>query len=147
MKEKHSCKTYLAVRFEFDAQKNAEFVRAKKFPAPEDIGITNKTEVERKLTSLGVEYAWKRHGFIVGLNSEYEVDINAMLRKTLSGLLGKEAELKRICRDYGVSLALVAVPQIAAESDEPKPYLSLADDIIAFLYKSGATTDLDYYIV
>lgn len=143
----HSCMTYLAVGFDFDTEKNARFIRAKRTPEPEQIGITDKPAVERALAALGCAAVWDRHGFVIGRNCAYDVDVNNMLRVTLADAFGKERELARLASEYGVKISLVIVPQIAADSTEPNQLLSLDGDIIEFLYKSGAALDLDYYIV
>lgn len=41
----------------------------------------------------------------------------------------------------------VPCPYSVADSDKTDELLSLDDDIIEFLYKSGAKLDLDYYIL
>lgn len=143
----HSCMTYLAVSFDVDARKSAELLRGGKTPEPELLGITAKPDVERELAALGCPAVWARRRFVIGQNTEYNTDVNEMLRVTLSDLFGKERELLRLSREYGVRIALEIVPRIAADSDSPNPILSLDGDIIEFLYKSGATLDLDYYIV
>lgn len=83
----------------------------------------------------------------MGLNEQYNVDVNEMIRLTLKNLLGKEDKIREMQKLFSVQTALEIVPYIVAESEEPTQLLSLDDDIIAFLYKSCTAHDLDYYII
>jgi hypothetical protein len=82
----------------------------------------------------------------VGYNDTYSTDINDMLRVTLSELFGKEEQLLELKSTLGLDYYLVTVPELAKDSDEPHPILSLDSDIIEFLYRSKTVHDLDYYI-
>ena len=82
---------------------------------------------------------------IIGFNEKYEVDINDMIRKTIKPLLGKEDELDMLRRKYNLKYYLALVPTIKV--DGVHPILSLAPDIVEFLYLTGTEEDLDYYIV
>lgn len=82
----------------------------------------------------------------IGCNTEYHVDINQMLRKTLFNLFGKEAILKKLKSEFNFTYYLERVVELDSCSDEPTPILSLDKDIIEFLYKTETTDDLDYYI-
>lgn len=82
----------------------------------------------------------------VGYNDSYSTDINDMLRVTLSELFGKEEQLLELKSTLGLDYYLVTVPELAKDSDEPHPILSLDSDIIEFLYRSKAVHDIDYYI-
>ena len=90
----------------------------------------------------------KEEGNLVecGKNKDYNVDINNMIRKTIFDFLGHEEEIKKFLLEYKVEAFLEIVPEIKANIAEPKPILSLDDDIIKFLYTSGIRMDLDYYI-
>lgn len=81
------------------------------------------------------------------VNNEYDADVNNMIRKTAGRYYGKEDSLKKMLERTGAGLYLVIVVRIAKDGEEPYPVLSLDDDVIGFLYKSGAKEDLDYYIV
>ncbi|MBD5131860.1 MAG: DUF4279 domain-containing protein [Clostridiales bacterium] len=146
--ERPACKTYFCLVFDFDVKKNAASLKARRDCTPEELGIYNKTEVERFIVDrLGVVPEWRRHRFILGCNENYDVDVNVMLRATLKDLFGKEDIIKRACEQFGVSAALVIVPYIVADSDEPHQLLSLDRDIIDFMSRSGMAMDLDYYII
>lgn len=91
---------------------------------------------------------WTRakYSYNTQVNSDYDVDVNNMLRVTLAPFFGKESELKRIAESYGVKFILEIVPELEANSEEPTPILSLDKDIIAFLYLSDVEHDLDLYV-
>ena len=81
----------------------------------------------------------------IGKNNSYDVDVNKMIRKTIFDFRGHEDDIKSFMLDNKIEGFLEIVPQIMANCDI-KPMLSLDDDIIEFLYKSGIRMDLDYYI-
>ena len=149
--EKHSCKTYLAVCFDIDIQKNAELLRERRdchYCLPEEIGIFNKREVEEYIVGeLGITPEWNRHHFVIGYNENYNIDVNEMIRVTLKDLFGKEDKINELCKNFGVTVVLEIVPYIITESDVPSQILSLDRDIIEFLYQSGVEMDLDYYFM
>ena len=147
-RERHSCKTYFAVHFDFDMQKNAALIRERHDCKPEDIGIFNKCEVEEYIVdTFGVTPEWKRHHFVIGYNANYDVNVNQMIRVTLNNLFGKEDKIRELCEKFGVTTCLEIVPYIVEDSNEPTQILSLERDIINFLYNSGTEMDLDYYIL
>ena len=146
--EKHTCRTYFAIYFKFNEEKNLALLKERKECLPQDIDIFNKDQVERYIIdNFDVKPEWRRHHFVVGLNEEYDVDVNAMLRVTLKKLMGKESVIKGLCKLFDVSTSLVIVPRIASGSDMPNQMLSLDFDIISFLYESGTSMDLDYYVI
>jgi len=146
--QKHTCKTYFSVNFEFDRQKNTEFIKRRCDCKPEEIGIFNKEQAEQYIKdNFDVIPEWRRHRFVIGCNENYDVDVNAMLRETLKNLFGKEDKIRDMQKLFGVTATLEIVPYIVAGSEEPNPYLSLDGDIIEFLYKSGTAMDLDYYVI
>ncbi|MGN0814729.1 MAG: hypothetical protein ACI4MH_05825 [Candidatus Coproplasma sp.] len=85
-------------------------------------------------------------GIECGLNCEYDTDVNVMVRRTIKDLLGREQELKELQKTFSAQIWLVIAPQIVRDCEEPRQILSLEEDIIAFLYKSGVKPDLDYYV-
>lgn len=144
---RHECKTYFRVLFDFDRKANAAFLRENREPTPEDLGIFRKDEAERYiLDTFGVTPVWEFHSFILGYNETYDVDVNKMIRKTLCGLMGKEEQIRAMRRRFGVDTVLEVVPYLLSDSPDPNPCLSLENDIIAFLYKSGTEYDIDYYV-
>lgn len=144
----HTCKTYFVFQFDFDRQKNIELLCNSLDCAPEQIGIYNKDEVEQAIVELlGVKPVWFRHSFEIGRNEHYKVYVSDMIRVTLNKLFGKEEQILEIKKRFNLTTSLIIVPYIAADSELPNQCLSLDDDIIAFLHKSGTSMDLDYYIV
>ena len=111
-------------------------------------GNVNSGEIlnELELTDVRVTEKDGTTKIAVGYNDSYAVDINDMLRVTLSELFGKEERLSELKSELGLDYYLVIVPELVAKSDEPHPILSLDSDIIEFLYLSKAEHDLDYYI-
>lgn len=122
--KKHSCRVYLS----FFAEEKLE-------------------QIKRLVLQITRDCTVKNNSLIVCMNDNYEVDVNAMARKCIKPFLGQESTLKRIQSEFSAEIWLVVVPEIIADSDEPKQILSLDKDVIEFLYKSGVKYDLDYYIV
>lgn len=90
----------------------------------------------------------EEHGCLyTGLNEEYDVDINCMIRKTIKDIFGREDEFAALLREYNAKAYLVIVPYIVHASPLPAPILSLDNDIIAFLHRTGIGEDLDYYVL
>mgnify|MGYP001043382847 CR=1 FL=1 len=146
--EKHECRTYFSLNFDFDIKKNAGLFKKRRDCEPEEIGILNKKEAEGAvIKAFGIIPEWKRHRFVLGFNENYNVDVNEMLRVTLKDLFGKEEQIKKLKKEFSLSAILEIVPVIASNSNEPNQYLSLERDIIEFLYKSETDIDLDYYVV
>jgi hypothetical protein len=133
---KHTCRTYFRISGDFEPRELAALLGLR----PHDMrrrgeryGRARRVAEESELT--------------LGYNEHYEVNVNDMLRKTLTGIMDKADILRRMREEAGLSYALVIVPEIVRDTDEPTPILSLEADILAFLHISGATHDLDYYII
>lgn len=92
-------------------------------------------------------YKKNNNSISIGENEDFDVDVNVMIRKTLTGFFGREQLLLGLRRDFSAEIYLVVVPQIVADSDEPRQILSLDSDVIEFLYKAGVKYDLDYYVL
>ena len=88
----------------------------------------------------------ERGGISIGLVDEYDVDVNVMARKTIKDFLGREQILRDLQKNYSAQIWLVIVPHIVRDCEQPRQILSLEEDIIEFLYKSGVKLDLDYYV-
>ena len=93
------------------------------------------------------EFDDEEGGLTVGWNSEFDIDINVMVRKSLGGLLHKTKELVALKEKYGLEYYLERVPTLIGETEKPRQILSLAADIVQFLAETGTVDDLDYYIV
>ncbi len=83
----------------------------------------------------------------IGENYEFDIDINAMLRKSLKDLFGKEEILVEMKKKYALEYYIERVPTIVADGEIPNQLLSLDSDIIEFMYKTGAHDDLDYFVI
>lgn len=146
--ENHSCKTYFTFQFDFDRKKNIELLRNSLDCEPEQIGIYNKDEAEQAIIELlGVQPVWFRHSFEIGRTEAYSVYVSDMVRVTLKDLIGKEQQILAIKQRFNLTTSLIIVPYIIADSEQPNQCLSLDDDVIEFLYKSGTSMDLDYYVI
>ena len=73
-------------------------------------------------------------------------DINDSVRETLAMLFGKESVLSELKEKYKLEYTLERVPVISNEDGYPYLRLSLDEDIIEFMYKTGMRDDLDYHI-
>lgn len=143
----HACKTYFSVDFEIDRERNAALAREKPDCTPEELGIFTKDEAEKYIVeTFGVTPIWDRHRFVLGYNEQYDVDVNRMLRVTLRGLLGKEAEIRALQEKFGVTTMLEIVPYIVKACKAPTQILAPDKDIVAFLHTSDTEIDIDYYI-
>lgn len=80
----------------------------------------------------------------IGRNSQFKINLNEMVRKTLSLLLGKEDALYMLRKKYNLKYYLARVAWVNA--NEVNPILSLEPDIVEFLYLTGTEDDLDYYV-
>jgi hypothetical protein len=131
-REKHSAITYLSI------------------VPKDDGGERYYLELERKLATFAPftkKPTIKGDRYLMGENSDYNVDINVMIRKTIAPFVGREGEIKRLAEELNLDIWLEIVPYIYSSSDEPQPILSLDGDIVEFLFKSAIREDLDYYIM
>ncbi len=106
-----------------------------------------RAAVKEYLTGIACDIGESEHGFYIGFNDVYDVDVNVMIRVSLTSLFGKEEKLKTLQKLFGATATLEVVPYISKDGNYPRQILSLDNDIIEFLYKSGAGFDLDYYVI
>ncbi len=85
--------------------------------------------------------------FSYGENNTYQGDLNEMLRKTLTGLIGKEEQLKAIQDKYLVVMQLEIFEVIVNDSNQPKQHLSLDKDITEFLDKLWTKLKYGYKVI
>lgn len=131
-KPEHTCMTYLRLVFDGEYKSTPE----------------NFTEAAEALArDFTDDYRIKGKGLEICLNDSYNVDVNKMIRITVRAFIGKEEKLKKLLSEIKGRMYLEIVPYICGGSEKPAQILSLDDDIIEFLYKSGVSEDLDYYII
>lgn len=135
-KPSHECATYLFLKLK-DVDDHSVDIDA-------NVRMDN---AGRELSAFTQDYILKKYGYEIALNEEYDVDINNMVRKTIKDFVGKEKKIKQMLQRLGAEMYLEIVPYIRADCEDPKPILSLDDDIIEFAYKSGVKLDIDYYIL
>ena len=134
--KKHTCRTYFLVVGDFDPE---AFCRELSI-TPSRIVHQGDSRGERRIPALHDEVE-------IGYNDTYRVNVNEMIRKTLFALADKTALLADLRKRYELTYYLEIVPEIATASSEPTPILSLDEDIVEFLARTGARHDLDYYIL
>ena len=123
----HECRTYFNIMSEL----------------PIDIDLISK---ELSISKNEITTTKHPNSIEIGNYREYDVDVNKMVRKTLTNLLGKEDILIELKEKYNFTYYLERVIEIDSKSEEPKPIMSLDNDIVEFLFKSKTIDDLDYYI-
>ncbi len=96
-----------------------------------------------KITSFNEKWDY----FYCGENTFYQEDINQVIRKTLSGLFGKEEQLKILQEEYLVVLQLEVFSVIINDSSPSKQQLSLDKDIKEFLNKTDTKLKFDYKVI
>jgi hypothetical protein len=131
----HKCRTYFIITGDFNAKDVLNALEVDNYE------VFNKGE-EYKISKRKREFDEIKIGF----HDNYNVDINEMIRATLKGLINKTDVLKTLKKELSLDYALVLVPEIYSDSEEPKQILSLDRDIIEFLYLTETDIDLDYYV-
>ena len=92
--KKRVCTTYLSV--DWDTKKNSEPIR-----------MERKEEIERLIIDdIGMQPIWQQHQWILARQDHDSKNINEMLRKTLSGLFGKESAIKELQDRFQVQAVL-----------------------------------------
>ena len=79
----------------------------------------------------------------IGYHYNFVSDLNIMCRETLKQLFGKEETLVKLKEKYNLTYKLVRVPTISKNYSLD---ISLAPDIVEFLYKSKSSDSIDYFI-
>lgn len=82
----------------------------------------------------------------IGYNTDFDINCNVMLRKTLKDLFGKEDILLKLKHQFNLVYYLERVP-VVFSSDTSNMILSLEKDIVEFLYKTDTIDDLDYIVL
>lgn len=154
-KPKHTCLMYLGIWFEPSRRlklykelfKNQLQSDDEIYALFKDDEILEINAVKEKVRKIINDFDQFEYWFRLGLNEEYNVDVNVMLKKTLKNLFGKEEELKKIREDLCVPLTLNIYATIIMDCEEPKQNLQLNDDMLEFLEKSKITLNLEKRII
>ena len=80
----------------------------------------------------------------IGRCTDYDVHVDAQMRKTIAVLQDKISELNQIREDYDVSFYLQIVPTVCA--DDISPCLAPSLDIIDFCHATRTQIDIDLYV-
>lgn len=119
------------------------------------VGDFNPDDVS-KLLNLTPEKSWKigdvrRNGtkydfalWEIGKCTEYDVEVEKQMRKTIAVLQDKISILKQIKQENDVSFVLEIVPMIYA--GDINPCLNPTLDIIDFCHATRTEIDIDMYI-
>lgn len=143
---RHACRTKLRVFVDYalNAERDGDLLSqedgALSLFSDEGFG---EEPIEYALEEISTDFRQRGNSFEYGENTDYDADVNVMLRKTLGGLFGCERALKAIRHRYGVAMQLEVFATIIEDSQEPKQRLSLDKDIADFLQQSGVRLKLD----
>lgn len=145
--DKHTCATSFSLVLNYDDDKLHSLDNLGRCTFDE-IGASDKDEISQAIVSaLGVTPVYSFGRLVIGRNDDYQVYVSDMVRVTLRDLFGKEDIIVRLKKRFNLASYLLIVPYIATNSEDVNQCLSLDDDIIEFLYKTGTSMDLDYYII
>ena len=116
-----------------------------------EIGEPEKFDLRDFCSSLGLDYEHTElfsteESIELGRNEIFNIDINVMVRETLKELFGKEKILAMLKVKYSLDYTLERVPLVQDDEDGRRMNLTLDDDIIAFMYKTGTHDNLDYFL-
>lgn len=132
MKTKNSCYTYFKIVGNFD---------------PDEVSNALGLEPERAwrigdLRRNGTAYDFAN--WEIGRCDEYDAEVEKQMRKTLSLLWNKTAELNRIREENDVRFFLEIVPSVYV--DDVAPCLAPPLDVIDFCYATRTEIDIDMYL-
>ncbi len=141
MKNNHTCYTYFKIVGNFDPH----------------IIIDKLNIVPNKVEKIGEQiisefnnkaYVCEDSYIQIGLNHNYDVNLNNMFEVTIKDLRPKIKELIDLKNEIkAIEYFLVAVPEIKAESEHPNPLISLTKEMMKFLVDIDGEIDIDYYII
>lgn len=98
--------------------------------------------LEKFVSKITHGYVRRDQSFVLATNHKYDVDVNVMLRDMLKDFFGKEQLLKEITEKFCKVITLEIFATIIKDTKEPKQRLSLDEDIMEFLRKSGVKLKL-----
>lgn len=98
-------------------------------------------EIEKRVNRLGEAH------YRCCENLEYDPYVSVMIREALGELFKRPNALAAFLAERRVKATLHIVPHLAdGDSESVNPCLNLDDDIIAWLFLSRCSMDLDYYV-
>jgi len=132
-KTKSSCYTYFRITGNFD---------------PDEISAILQLTPERQWKigdhrRNGTQYdfaCWE-----IGRCTEYEVETEIQMRKTIAPLVNKVEELKKIHSTYDVTFCLEIVPSLSV--GDRAPCLAPPLDVIDFCHETRTEIDIDLYLL
>ncbi len=146
----HTCKVYFNVGLPFDEQKFRALIAKKVLPAdiaPTQIDLRYADEVAAEFKKLGCTVKRGLRWLEINTCTEYSPVVDEMTAHTLHNLIGNEDKLVALKQKYNLTYTLEIIPKIDHASNQSNPCLSPADEVIAFLYKSQTSLDIDYYVL
>lgn len=129
---KNKCRTYFRITGNFDPDSISSILQLE----PENqwkIGDYRRNGTQYDFAS------WK-----FGTCSEYDVETENQMRKTIAPLFDKVELLQRIHSELDVAFSLVVVPELYV--GETNPCLALTMDIIDFCHETRTEIDIDMYL-
>lgn len=154
-KPKHTCLTYFSIWFEPSRRLELykELVHNQLYSDDEIYTLFKEDDtletcaVKAEVRKIIKDVEQFEYWFRLGLNKEYNMDVNLMIKKTLKSLFGKEKELKKIQQELCVPMILNVYATIIKDSEEPKQNFQLSDDVLEFLNKTGIKLNLEKRII
>lgn len=130
--EKNDCYTYFVIKGDFNTHEVSKILQLRPSKS------WNAGDKRRN----GSVYDFSLWEF--GRCTEYSVDVEEQILKTIFSLRPKVDQLKQIKEKYNVRFFLEIVPSIHQEYNTPA--ISFNSDIVEFCYLSGTEIDIDMYI-
>ena len=129
---KNKCRTYFRISGDFDPDVITDILQI----VPE---VQWKAGDYRR---NGTQYDFASWKF--GTCSEYDVETENQMRKTIAPLFDKVELLQRIHSELDVAFSLVVVPELYV--GETNPCLAPSMDIIDFCHETRTEIDIDMYL-
>lgn len=130
---KNSCYTYFRIVGKFNTDDITDILKI----TPEgkwDIGDIRKN---------GCKYDWAN--WSIGYCKDYNIETEVQMHKTISQLINKKEELKKIREKFDVEFYLEIVPTLCI--DETTPCLAPSMEVVDFCYETRTQIDIDLYLV
>ena len=132
MKTRNSCYTYFKIVGNFN---------------PDEISVILNLTPEKSWKTGDLRKNGTKYDFAyweIGRCSEYDVEVENQMRKTIAVLQDKIPVLNQIREKYDVSFFLEIVPEIYA--NDTNPCIAPSLDIIDFCHATRTEIDIDMYV-